>query len=257
MGTEAAPGAVREASIERALGGAFSVLAARPFAAFGIALLLSAAPSEAVLFEYFRLAGGDYGPLGRSGSYVVLAFAALLVLAVSTVAQGALVRLAASHREARRASLGEALESGCRALLPMVARTVLATVATVVAAVAFLVPAMLLYVVWAVSVPALILERLGPTAALERSQVLTRGARWRVFGFQLVILLGAWMLNLAQNALRAPDESLVGALTVLGVGAAVGSAITAFSAVAHTLLYCELRDWKEGPPVERLAEVFR
>ncbi|MBV9932033.1 MAG: hypothetical protein JO013_13965 [Alphaproteobacteria bacterium] len=257
MATRTQAGGAGEVSIGRAFAGAFAVLAARPLEAFGIALVLSAAPIEATFFEYDRLVGGGHSGLGRGPSLLVLGFAAILTFAVSTLAQGALVAVAAAHREGRRAGLGEAVEAGIRALLPMIGLIVLSSLAIGFASLALLVPGVLLFVAWAVALPALVLERLGPTDALERSQALTRGARWRVFGFLLVTLAVSSGLSLAQSALGGANDTLAVTAVTLAVGAAVSTAVTAFSTAAHTMLYFELRDWKEGLPADRLAEIFR
>jgi uncharacterized membrane protein len=255
MATWSAQITTQEASVGRAIGQAVAALAAQPLAAFGTAFALSAGPAAAVEYEFYRVVGGDYGALGRGPAILVLAVAGLLAFGVSQLAQGALVQLAAGHRTGRRVGFGEAVETGLRAMLPMMGRSILATVAIALAAIALLVPAVLLYVVWAVSVPALVLERLGPTDALERSQALTRGARWRVFGFQLLVLALGAILGLAHNALLGESQAevaLVGSVSA----AVIASLITAFSAVAESMLYFELRDWKEGPPADRLAEIF-
>lgn len=245
-----------EASLERTFGGTFAALAANPLAAFGITAGLSALPSGAFQYALSRYFAGEYGVLGRGQALAVLILSGLLALVLWALAQGALVQVAAAHREGRRAGLGEALETGLRALLPMIGRTPLATVATACAALVFVLPAILLYTVWAVSIPALVLEGLSPTDALERSQVLTRGARWRVLAFQLLILGGGWALGLLPFRLAAGAGAASSAL-LLCTSTLVGIIVGAVSMIAHAILYLELRDWKEGPPASHLAEVFR
>lgn len=246
-----------DVSLERVLGGSFAALQANALVACAISFLLSAVPDAAWGFQFGFVAGGGYGPTGRGSAFLILAVVGILGFAVSTLAQGALIQVAAAHREGRRAGLGEALEVGLRSILPMMGRNILAGVAIGLAAVALLVPAALLYVVWAVSAPALVLERLGVTDSLERSRALTRGARWQVFAVQLLLLVMQWGLALAQNATVATGTGTTDTVLAIAVSAAVTTFVTAFSPIAHAMLYFELRDAKEGPPTDRLAEIFR
>lgn len=245
-----------DVSLGGILAGTLSALRTNAFAALSVSLVLSAVPGAAWGFQYGWVLAGGYGPLGRGASILLLMIVGLLAFAVSMLAEGALIHIGAAHRAGRRAPLGDALETGLRAMLPMMGRAILATVAIGLAALALLVPAVLLYVVWAVAAPALVIERLGVTDALERSQALTRGARWRVFGLQLVLLVVAGGLDAVEKIfVRAAgiDGQTPAAIAPAVV---VATFVTAFSAIARTLLYCELRDWKEGPPTDRLADIF-
>jgi hypothetical protein len=258
LASGAAGSTIDRVSLERVFGGTFAALGANWPVIAATSLALSAIPGAAWGFQYSRIFGWhDHLPFDDARGILILLVTGVLALGVSTLAQGALVQIAAAHREGRRAEFGEALEVGLRALLPMIGRTVLATLATGLAALALLAPAVLLYVVWAVSAPALVIERLGATDALERSQALTRGARWVVLAFQLLLFLMSWGLSLLQGAIAGNAYGQSDSIPALVAGAAVAAFVTAFSAVARTMLYFELRDWKEGPPTDRLAEIFR
>jgi hypothetical protein len=56
-----------------------------------------------------------------------------------------------------------------------------------------LVPAAFLFVIWAVVVPACVIEGLGPIASMFRSFDLTRGFRWKIFG--ITLLADSWCLR--------------------------------------------------------------
>src|SRR5262245_27959728 len=56
----------------------------------------------------------------------------------------------------------------------------------------FLVPATILFVIWLVAVPACVVEGAGPIASIVRSNGLTKGFRWKIFG--IVLLLGLVLL---------------------------------------------------------------
>lgn len=108
------------------------------------------------------------------------------------------------------------------------------------------------------SMPIVVLERLGPGRALARSWRLTRGNWWRMLGIvalTLLLVFGVFLiLTLALGLLAGLPEALVGgdwgivAANVLGVVAeALSSSITTpFFAAVTTLLYIDLRMRREG-----------
>jgi uncharacterized membrane protein len=129
-----------------------------------------------------------------------------------------------------------------------------------------IVPGIMLYIRWSVAAPALVEERIGVFDALGRSSDLTDGARWKIFGLELVALVGYWMFS---GAVAAILFSMYGGMEGMRATAATGFPLTyyAISAVSSTItsavwgviqtaLYVELRNWKDGPPTDALAEVF-
>jgi hypothetical protein len=65
----------------------------------------------------------------------------------------------------------------------------------VVAFLLLIVPGLLLSARWSAAGPLLVLERLGPIAALERSNELVRGHTWSVVGAGVVVTLVAIVLS--------------------------------------------------------------
>ena len=125
------------------------------------------------------------------------------------------------------------------------------------------VPGIVLAVAWCTAIPAVVVERMGPVAALRRSFALTRGQRWAVFaGFlalhailyvaMLVVQIPAVFVAVA-TAASSPGTGVLVTVTVSQVlGAVFGSVILVGAAVA----YHDLRTTKEGPDAEQLAAVF-
>jgi hypothetical protein len=116
---------------------------------------------------------------------------------------------------------------------------------------AILIPGMMIYSAWWVTVPVAVVERAGVVASLKRSADLTRGYRWRVFGILLVLALVnafvEWIVLVPFN----PGEM---AHTI--VGFVVTAAFTAWGAVAMAVAYHDLRLEKEGVGVNEIAAVF-
>jgi len=121
----------------------------------------------------------------------------------------------------------------------------------------------ILYLMWSVAAPAVVAERLGVFAALGRSRQLTSGARWKILGIQLIILILYWVLAVVVGIAvgTAAMSSNYADPTHLGAGVVItmvllGTALTVVWGTVQAALFLELRNWKEGPRAEALAEVF-
>ena len=139
--------------------------------------------------------------------------------------------------------------------------TILGFLILVPAFVALIVPGIWLAVAYSVAVPALLLERIGPVAALRRSFRLVRGRWWPTAGALLVGYLLIWVIGALVEGmitvvptLVAEDNTLVAALGAV-VGGTVGSALTTpYPAAVVTLIYFDLRVRKEGLDLQLIAE---
>ena len=268
MASAAAEQGDREVSIGRIFSRAFGAIASNPLATLGIAFLFSALPSVAVLYaaqnlqSYWLDTAAGFG----TGSIIAIAvFSSLVYILFWTITQGALARATVAFSDGSKAGLGELIAAGLRAALPLVLLGMLSGIAFMVGLLLLIVPGVILYVMWSVSVPALVEERLGPIEALGRSRHLTRGARWKVFGLVLILLVIYWLFAALAGLLSV---MAAGGLDELGTNGGilspadvainlVSSTVTAgVGAVFHSALYVELRDWKDGPKAERLADIF-
>src|SRR3546814_8344703 len=90
----------------------------------------------------------------------------------------------------------------------------------------------MLFCMWAVVAPALVEERTGVFGAFGRSRELTKGARWKVFGLELILLVAMWIVTLMFGLLilRTNNAEAL-AQNAVSVGWIVGSA------VLNTLIY--------------------
>jgi hypothetical protein len=113
---------------------------------------------------------------------------------------------------------------------------------------------------WAVAMPALFGEGVGPVKAVGRSWSLTRDNWWRTLG---ILLLVSIMVSLIQAALGAlftgiaavipglSDDIRAGLVTT--VSTLISALVGALSPIAITLLYLDLRVRKEGLDLDQLA----
>jgi hypothetical protein len=173
-----------------------------------------------------------------------------------TLAQGMLVRTAITQARGDREGLGTRLLAGLRHILPLISLCLVLMLAISLGYALLLVPGMILGVVWSVAAPALVAEKLSVTEALVRSAQLTRGARWRIFFLLLVVQVTMRILFSIISIVLTLNGVVMSSGLFSTITTIVGVLFGAISLSLTTSLYVGLRDWKEGPEDEVLAEVF-
>ncbi|MET3825763.1 hypothetical protein ABIC16_001456 [Sphingomonas sp. PvP055] len=251
----------RRMSIGRVFNRAFAALGANAGTMFGIAFLFSALP-----IAVLNLWQAGMGPTRDFGTNAVLVGGLYLASFVLTqLAQGGLVRATIAHSDHRTVGFGACVATGLRFAVPLLALGVVMGFALLLGFAFFIVPGVLLYLAWAVAVPALVIDRTGVFGAFGRSAFLTRGARWNVFGIGLVMLILYYVLIAAVGIVTvavtgfpaAAPRGFDGFVTLSSVFSALSTTLsTAVVAAIQTSLYVELRDWKDGPQIEQLSDIF-
>lgn len=265
MANDTAPTENNGVSVGRTLSRAFGAIGANPLVMLGVAFLLGALPSALVTYgaeSYFAALPGQPNAIRNTAFLSVAVF--LVMLIATMTAQGALIRASGAYAEGRSASFGESVAAGLRATFPLIGLAIIFIFAIMLGLVLLIIPAIILYTIWSVASPALVEERVGVFGALGRSAELTKGARWKVFGFNLVVLIAIWVASAILGALElAMSGELTGdtagsssSPTLLIANAVTTTFVTAFWAAAQTSLFVELREWKDGPQTEHLSEVF-
>lgn len=258
----------REVSIGRVFERAFGTLRANPLATLGIAFLCSALPG--VLLNYFimQLRFSALTEGGTLGLVAVGLLSVVIAMVLYAITQGALVRAVTARSEGRTATFAESITAGMGVILPLVGVSILSALGIGFGMILLLVPGIMLYCAWAVASPVVVEERTGPVAALSRSAALTRGARWKVFGVSLILVVAYWLFSLVVglvlNAFGGfgqfdPASAEIGASIPMSfyIVTAISQTIVAcLWGLVLAALYVELRDWKDGPRAEALAEVF-
>lgn len=176
---------------------------------------------------------------------------ALLSLVLFSLASAACVHLVAEGREGRDVSWGGALRVGARRAPGVLAASVIVLVVVVLGLLALVVPGVWLAVALSLTTPALVLERLGPVAAMRRSFALVLGAWWRtaaVIGLGIVVAIGLVLLVVVPaTALALTTDSLGVRVAISALADTIGSALLLpFSVVLLTLLYLDRRDHEPG-----------
>jgi len=266
MATAAADRDDRSVSIGRIFGRAFGTLAGNPVATLGIAFLFSALPSFLLLYLAALAGAQAVETLGLAATIAFAVFSAVTAILLSMITQGALVRATVAFSEGRKASLGESSMAGLSVAVPLFLLGMLSALGIGLGFLLLLVPGIVLYVMWSVAAPALVEERLGPIEAFGRSRDLTDGARWKIFGLILVIFviypLFSGLVEVISAMAYGGGAELSSSfeagipLGYLATSAISGTISSAVWGVILTSLYVELRDWKDGPRSEALAEIF-
>ena len=255
----------RTMSVGRVFQRAFSAVSLNPVVILGLALVVGAVPSLIITYFFVQSGLTANNPLqpGFSMNRMLGAvfISSVINLVIAALVQGAQTRATVSAAEGHRASFGESLSAGLRVLLPLIGLSILWAIGVGIGFILLVVPGIILLLMWAVAVPSLVIERNGIMGAFSRSADLTKGARWKIFGLFLVLLVSYWLVSLVIGVagLRAygPGATASG-LTIANI---IGSAIlgTIFNTIWGTIqpsLYVELRQWKEGTGVENLEEIF-
>lgn len=246
-------------AIGTVLGRAFGVMTGNPLTVFGISFLLAALPQG--LLQYFGPfdTGGDAtAEMGQALLYILYAIVFILL---SGLTQAALVRASGAFLDGRVAGLGECIAVGIGKALPAIGLMILLALGVMLGFVLLVIPGMMLLMRWAVVLPALVEEDVGVTEAFGRSSYLTDGARWQIFGLFFVVGLINWLIAMV----AAIPKLMVAGLTQLNAPLdATGLVIelvsstlgTGLWAAVVTSLYFTLRENREGPQAQKLAEVF-
>jgi uncharacterized membrane protein len=253
-------------SIGRILQRGFGTIGDNPVVTLGIALLFSALPSALITYASQQIRGPMVMALGYKGVIALALVTMLLAIVFAMLTQGALVRATAAHAEGRRASFAESVMAGMTMIVPLFLLSLVIGFGVSLASIFFLIPGIILYVMWSVASPALVEERFGVSSAISRSNYLTKGARWRVFAIQLIMVA---MIYLVAGAVALIASAVYGGFANFMAASANGRPIwylaldtlsqtvtAAVWATTQAALYLELRDWKDGPQTDTLAEVF-
>lgn len=175
----------------------------------------------------------------------------LVFLFLSIILQAALIVASANDLAGRPVNFGACISRALAKLFPLIGLGICIGLGIGLGLVLLIIPGVILYLMWMVAVPAMMVENLGVFESLSRSSALTSGSRWRLLGLIVVFIIFSWIIAIPIGVLSMISVSLTAVSSaVLGtISAAVGSAGIA-------AVYIELRGSKEGTSSDHLASVF-
>lgn len=232
----------------------------RHFAALAtVALICTGVPL--VLRLFLEAAGGIFSNLTLGLLYGI----SLLVL--NLVATGATVFIVSESYLGRPISAREALDRATPYIGRILVCSLLLALVVGLGFLLLIIPGIMLAVGLALAIPAVILEpRSSASAALSRSWELTRGARWRIFGLGVTLLVLLYIPALAMTGLLAllvsSGHAVIGSasvpmIAVLAVSGIVQMFIYPLFYCVLTVTYYDLRVRKEGFDLELLASTLQ
>jgi hypothetical protein len=179
---------------------------------------------------------------------------AIIAAFISLVAlfwlQAALVKAVEDVRDGRAdLSLGETFETARPHLAAVLVAGILAALGIVIGLILLIIPGLILMTLWAVIIPAIVLESRSAGESFGRSRELVRGNGWGVFGVIVLTILLLIGVSIVLSLILSPlADWLQGFVSQI-----VSGTLTApFIAVVLTVLYFRLRAAKE-PQQEHVA----
>jgi hypothetical protein len=174
-------------------------------------------------------------------------------IVVYGVCQSAMIYGAFQDIRGRPFQIGASIRRGLIRFLPVIGAVICAGILIVVGLVLFIVPGVMLLMMFFVIVPVCVVEGLGPIKSLGRSFRLTEGHRWRILAIYLIPVIVIAIINfvLTRHAVISLNATVVTIITFL-VSAIGGS----YRAIVNIVTYHDLRAVKEGLDIDQIAAVF-
>lgn len=214
------------------IGGVFDATTAiykRSFATFWIVALILMVPAGIIVGFL------SHGILGIIASLINLAAVAWLA--------GAVIKIVQDVEDDGQVdqSVGELLGSVWPILLPIIGLEILVSIGVGIGLFLLIVPGVILALIWAVAVPALVIENTGVFGAFSRSSDLTRDNRMRILGIGILVVV-LYVVVFALAAILAAASPILGAIAAIVLGVLIYPYVSIITAV----LYFRLVELKEG-----------
>lgn len=240
-----------EFSIANVFSNTFGVIARNAALFLGLSLVIVGLPQLGIgMFVTPTLADpGSFlgGPTAILSSIVGY----FLFLFLSIILQASLIVASANDLAGKPVNFGECVSRAIAKLLPLIGLGIVVAIGISIGLVMLVVPGVILYLMWMVAVPALMVENLDVAGALSRSSALTKGSRLKLLGLIIVFVIFSMIIGIPIGIISmiSPSLSVISSALVSTVSAAVGAAGIA-------AVYIELRGTKEGASTDQLASVF-
>jgi hypothetical protein len=231
------------------IGRAFALIGQYPIKIFGVALIAGAIPLRMT----------DYAMSGHTAQGIPAGINALPTFLVSIIIHTVVAGLLIGSTTGRDAGIG----SGMRRLPQLFAAGLLAAAGSIIALLCLLVPYLFLITRWSVVGPVVASENISVNQAFGRSSQLSEDARLRILGILVLAGVGESLLLMASMLLLAPFLGVEAAVQEFSLQPAaltmrilIQTLTIGFTGALHCALYVQLRERREGPLTDQLAEIF-
>ena len=192
----------------------------------------------AIAFVIYLVAAILAALLGLIGVFGALLGSIVVFIALFLV-QASLVKAVQDVRDGQvDLSLGQTVSAATPSLGAVIGAGVLAGIAITIGLILLIAPGLFLITIWAVIVPAIVIERAGVFASFGRSQQLVRGYGWQVFGTLVLLWIILLVVDIILGLIFSPLHSTAlrnGISTVVS-----GTLIAPYIALVVTLMYYRL-----------------
>ena len=192
----------------------------------------------AIAFVIYLVAAIIAAILGLIGVFGALLGSIVVFIALFLV-QASLVKAVQDVRDGQvDLSLSQTVSAATPSLGAVIGAGVLAGIAITIGLILLIAPGLFLITIWAVIVPAIVIERAGVFASFGRSQQLVRGYGWQVFGTLVLLWIILLVVDIILGLIFSPLHSTAlrnGISTVVS-----GTLIAPYIALVVTLMYYRL-----------------
>ncbi len=199
---------------------------------------------------------------GDTTMLIVFGVLVFLLMMVATMLVNAFIAEATFRvRTNSRRSMGEYVASVMPRIVPIMLTALLVILIFIGGTLLLVVPGIIAMIVYYVTIPACVVEHLGPRDALRRSSALTKGYRWPLFGFFVILtIINGVIVAVFQFGFgfleQAAGMDLLATIG-MGLGDILGNFLSVIlGGVATALTYARLREIKDGLGQQELASVF-
>jgi len=240
-------------SISNVVTNTLGVISRNPFIFIGLSLIIVGVPQLLIGIAAAQpgAPAGAFALLQRPGMAAGAGFSYLVLVLVSVVLQGALIVATANDLSGRPVDFGGCAEQALKKLLPLIGMAIVIGFGVMIGLLLLIIPGIILYLMWMIAVPVMVVEDRGVFESLSRSAELTKGSRLWLFLLIIVFLVFSVIIAIPFGLL-----SVLGSTLTPVVNALVSALNAAIGAAGIASVYIDLRVGKEGSDTASLAEVF-
>lgn len=248
--------------IGRVMSATFSVIGRNPIVFLGLSLLIVGLPYG--IFQYYSLhpeglanvlilnTAWDFNnPFNALGYFGIFAAVFIIYIVLITLLQAMLIVATVRDYSDQDVDIGSCFGQALSRFFSLAGLSFVSLFAILFGLLLFIIPGVILMLMWLVAVPALMSEGTGIIDSLRRSATLTSGSKGIILLLALIYAIASAMFNglaegvgffnmIASVIMTVISETIVAAVQSAGIAA----------------LYLELRTMKEGPLTDGLEEIF-
>ena len=200
----------------------------------------------------FRLQPDSSSGVDAKSEWFPYLLAAIIEIVCASLASAVVIYGVVQDLRGQSFSVQDCLQRALARLVPLLGVAILVGIVTGLASLLLVIPGIIVAMMYYVSQPACIAEKLGVTESMSRSAALTKGFRWQVFAILVIFgLLSSIVIQVGTFITMWTGPVIAGLWTV-----ALQVIQGAFNATLSGVIYSQLRTAKEGVDIEKIASVF-